>query len=203
MAIQNVEVLHAQVGGFRQGQVVSVDQIEGGLSEIPRLLRLNAVRWTDHPADNSIPLAASRVAEMDDDELLVENRRLIEIVNVQAERILQFEARNKESQAAIANAEKVAEEKRSLERENAQLAVQVEQLREDLAVAGKRVADLEEKLTAPVAGAPVVEPTNADGGATVDGVTPGPQTTPEGEAGAVESTVASPSATPGPKKKAK
>lgn len=76
MAEMNLKIEHATVGAFRGGNVVPANAIDGGQAEIDRLLAMGAVRWTEEPVTDFYPAAASAVAEMDDDTLTAENRRL-------------------------------------------------------------------------------------------------------------------------------
>lgn len=64
------------VNTWEAGTVVAVDHLEGGVAEASRLISLGCVAITDDAATVHPPLANTAVAEMTDDELVKENKRL-------------------------------------------------------------------------------------------------------------------------------
>jgi len=65
-----------QVNHHTAGTVLSVDHIEGGDAEAARLLAIGCIEPTEEAVTVELPLSLTAVAEMDDDALTAENKRL-------------------------------------------------------------------------------------------------------------------------------
>lgn len=157
----NLKIRDKLVGKFRQGDVIPLDAIEGGIMEANRLVSIGAVEWVGESPTVMTAASATAVAEMDDDELKAENEQLHRMLQaVQAER---DEARAKAAhlEAAIRDLEagdlkKLTEERDAARAAAADLAADVEKARDSVSALtlqrdelAKQVETLEAAATDP------------------------------------------------------